>query len=571
MKRLALLAALFGCATDPSPRPSGRVASSIAVDGDQVWVASPDDGVLVALDPETLVERRRVPVTGEPHRVVRAAGRLIAIGARSDQLSVADGTSIPIPCGGATGMAALDAQVFIACPFDDRIVEVDTASGQITRVLAANHPTAVAIVDGRLVASASRAGMIRSVALDDLPPAAPRPQGAPWRIADLPTPGLRGHSAVQLDSLDVADDRLVGAYQIVQHDGDRDRAPEDGGYGKVVAGDPRIEPRVLADCGSAYARFDGGARAMSGPSAVALDPVRERLWVVNRGTGQVAVFGCRAGANPDLLPLVASFRIGDGARGIVLDAQGRAFVDVAFDHAVARLEVGVDPFVRSRETGPRSLSRAAETGRRLFHDARNVHLTPSGVVTCATCHPDGGEDGLAWFLHTPGVPRKLRRTPPAWAIRPEVRPLHWDGEFTSAEALVSTTLTELLEGDGLLIDTAAIAAYMRERTPPIPRPLDPEASASATRGAVVFADAGCAECHVAPDYTDGRAHAVLDPSSDPDGRLDAAITPSLIAIRARAPYLHDGRAATLEDVLDLHAPPLDDAARVDLLMFLRSL
>lgn len=569
---LLLATAPPACAPDPAAPRTGRIAASLAFDpAGLLWVASPDDGVVVALDPVTLEVQAEHPVPGEPGRILAVDGQLLVVGARSAALTLAGDGAIPLPCGGATGLAALDGRIFVACPFDDRVVEVDLAARLVTRALhAPARPTAVAIVADRLVVTASSAGVIRSVALADLPAPAPTLAAVRWR--DDPLPTRDGLAPVQLDALAVDGGRLVGAYQIVQHDGDRDRAPEDGGYGEVVAGNPRIEPRVLADCGSAYARFDGGARAMSGPSAVALDAARERLWVVNRGTGQVAVFGCEAGARPaDLLPLIALFPIGDGARGIVLDPAGIAFVDVAFDHAVARLEVGGDPFVRRRETGPRALSRAAEQGRRHFFDARNVHLTPSGVVTCATCHPDGGDDGLAWFLHTPNVPRKLRRTPPAWAVRPEVRPLHWDGEFTAAEALVTTTLTELLQGDGLLVDPAAIAAWMRERPPPIPRPLSPAEAAAAREGEAVFAAAGCAECHPAPDYTDGQAHAVLEPSPDPDGRLDAAITPSLIATRARAPYLHDGRAASLDEVLDLHAPPLSAETRAALRAFLEAL
>ncbi len=572
---LAWVLAAVGCeGAAPPTGASGQTAASLALGADgRLWVASRDDDMVVGLDPTTLAVQARVPVAGEPGRVLAIEGGLAVIGARSTALTLlgASPRVVRLPCGGATGLVGLGDRLFVACPFDDRVVEVDAIAGQVSRVLAApGRPTAVAVAGGRLWVTASRLGVLRHVPLSALP--SPDPwtlQPVEWHAEALPT--RPGHAAVQLDSLHVAGGRLVGAYQIMQHDGDRDRPPEEGGYGRVVDAQPRIEPRALADCGSAYARFDGGVRAQSGPSAVALDAARDRLWVVHRATGQVVVFGCRRGAAPALLPILATFRVGDGARGIVLDGAGVAWVDVAFDHAVARLAVGEPPLARARPVDASALSAHAQLRRRLFHDARNVHLTPSGVVTCATCHPDGGDDGLAWFLHTLDVPRKLRRTPPVWAARPEVRPLHWDGEFVEAEALVSSTLSELLQGDGLLVDPAAIAAWMRSRPPPVPRPLSPREAAAAERGRGVFEASGCAACHSGAAYTDGLAHAVLSPSADPDGRLDAAITPGLVATRARAPYFHDGRAQTLGDVLDAHAPPLAASAQADLLAFLSGL
>ncbi len=58
---------------------------------------------------------------------------------------------------------------------------------------------------------------------------------------------------------------------------------------------------------------------------------------------------------------------------------------------------------------------------------------------------------------------------------------------------------------------------------------------------------GCSDCHKNGIGTDGEQWAIWGSSKDP---LD---TPSLKNIRRTAPYLHDGSAATLEDVLDLTA------------------
>ena len=190
-------------------------------------------------------------------------------------------------------------------------------------------------------------------------------------------------------------------------------------------------------------------------------------------------------------------------------------------------------------------------GRNLFHDAVDTHLTPSGVVACATCHPEGDDDGLTWFLHTTNVPRKLRRTPPAWGARADLAPFHWDGEFSDAERLTRVAITELMGGDGLLVDTGAMAAYMAWLAPR--RAVADDASQIAA-GAAVFAraDVGCATCHRGDALTDRLAHAVVPDTSDADARMAAVDTPSLRGVFARAPHLHDGRAPTLRAVLTTH-------------------
>jgi len=325
---------------------------------------------------------------------------------------------------------------------------------------------------------------------------------------------------------------------------------------------------------------------MSGPSALAAR--RGWLWIVHQYTDNVLLARCDEEGAPreGTLDVYATFRLGRGPRGIALSEDGRtAFVDVGFDWALARLDVPpvrtttvIEPtFPRRPERGPAFLSEVALRGRSQFFDAVDTHLTPSGVVTCGTCHPDGGEDGLAWFLHTGGVPRKLRRTPPAWGARATLSPFHWDGEFTDAALLARTTTRELMEGDGLLVDFDAIATFMREALPPPPRPVDEATRASVVRGAALFVSTGCVDCHLEALRTDGRLHEVVSPSSDPDAMLSSVDTPPLAGVRARAPYFHDGRAPTLRDTLtvpdDTHGRTgaLTSADVDDLVVYLESL
>ena len=214
----------------------------------------------------------------------------------------------------------------------------------------------------------------------------------------------------------------------------------------------------------------------------------------------------------------------------------------------------------------------------MFADATDEHLTPFGVVTCASCHPDAGEDGLSWRIETDEIPVKVRRTPPVWEVDASAKPLHWDGEFDSTDDLVLTTIQQLMGGDGLLIDTAAISAYLGEALPPPGGPPSASNGEAVSRGQAIFESpgVGCATCHVGNRGTDGQAHAVLSESEQAAGVLDEVITPPLTGIRGRAPYGHDGRASDLASLFDDHSGDhggmleLSPAERADVVAYLRS-
>jgi mono/diheme cytochrome c family protein len=573
----ATLATLGACSNDiPS---IGAHASTILVDGERVLVVSPDDDALVALDAITLEEHARLAIEGAPTKLARlgdpaGAGVLVVSLARASAIAWiergADGAlegarvvRVPVPCGGTGAVLALSAEdALVACPHDDRLVHLRNAT-VVATYASPGRPTALARLRDHVYVGLSRAGGVRVL---DATTFATLEEN----VLET-TPGV---AAVQLDAFAADGAAVIASYQRVDFDRDRTRDPRLGGYGAVTDGAPRLEPRLLAPCGGRYARFDGSERVASGPSALAFDAARRRLWIAHRQTGNVVLVACegRGLASPSEreAQVLGTIYVGRGLEGLALADDGSVFVDVAFDHALARVRESSGSLSivaqRTRTLGPTTMSAAALRGRALFHDARDTQLTPSGVVTCASCHPGGGEDGLAWFLHTTTVGPKLRRTPPAWGARPALAPYHWDGEHESPQALTLGTIRALLEGDGLLVELDAIAAYMAELAPPPPRPADDPAAAA--RGRALF-EARCSSCHPGGG-SDGLAHALVPPSDDDAARLDRAFTPTLQAVRARPPYLHDGRAATLRDVLttadpearhgaaDLSAPDLDD-------------
>jgi len=180
----------------------------------------------------------------------------------------------------------------------------------------------------------------------------------------------------------------------------------------------------------------------------------------------------------------------------------------------------------------------------LFNDATICY---QHWQSCATCHPEGRADALNWDLLNDGAgtPKNTRsmllahRTPPSMSL----------GVRATAEVAVRAGVehilfTQLPEGDA-----AAIDVYLKSLRPlPSPRLEGGRLSEAALRGKRLFESrqVGCSRCHPAPLYTDGRMHDVGAPTVDGIRRLD---TPTLIEVWRTAPYLHDGRYATVERLL----------------------
>ena len=100
-------------------------------------------------------------------------------------------------------------------------------------------------------------------------------------------------------------------------------------------------------------------------------------------------------------------------------------------------------------------------------------------------------------------------------------------------------------------DTAAIHHYLESLTPlPSPHLVDGKLGPAAVRGQQIFRDTGCDSCHNGPYYTNGRLYDVGTGSADDN--TETYDTPTLREVWRTAPYLHDGRAATMEDVLTVH-------------------
>jgi cytochrome c peroxidase len=167
-------------------------------------------------------------------------------------------------------------------------------------------------------------------------------------------------------------------------------------------------------------------------------------------------------------------------------------------------------------------------------------------------------------------------------------------EDAAFEAGRDTPFGEDKAGASAALD--ALAAYVSSLTryPRSPfRAADGRLSAAAVRGRTLFESPalGCTTCHSGAVLTDSglepdgtpRVHDVGTLRASSGDRLGAALvgldTPTLHGLFDGAPYLHDGSAATLREVLTVRNPEdrhgvtsqLDDNALDDLVAYLLSL
>jgi cytochrome c553 len=239
------------------------------------------------------------------------------------------------------------------------------------------------------------------------------------------------------------------------------------------------------------------------------------------------------------------WHVGAGISGLAYDPRMRIAVAWAQEDRVlgVRDYVADTPFPGQvipvpHSFEPNAAAQAIGRGRRLFHSCDE--RIGGGLHACASCHPDGLDDGLTW--PTPDGPRQ---TPTLRGRLDGTAPYGWLGRRKSLESHIVQTIHRL-GGKGLDAQARGdLAQYLLAMRAPA-RAM-PEAAADVARGQALFVDA-CAYCHQpASGFTDGERH---DVTSRAKGDVSAAFdTPSLRFVGTTSPYFHDGRYENLRALL----------------------
>ena len=236
---------------------------------------------------------------------------------------------------------------------------------------------------------------------------------------------------------------------------------------------------------------------------------------------------------------------GIGLRGFAVVGT-KAYVAEYFTDSIG--VVDTDPLTQQAvrsiplgETRPASFVRKGEV---LFNDAS---LSYQNWNSCTSCHTGNGRaSALNWDLLNDGVanPKNTRslllshQTPPAMIT----------GVRANAEDAVRSGIRYVQFASTTERKAQAIDAYLKSLEPiRSPYLVDGKLSKAAANGRTLFNKAGCALCHSLPLYTNMQKYDVGTGTEKDDNR--EYDTPTLIEVWRTAPYLHDGRAVTIKDVL----------------------
>lgn len=250
------------------------------------------------------------------------------------------------------------------------------------------------------------------------------------------------------------------------------------------------------------------------------------------------------------------WKVPAGPTGVAVDDEGSmAVVWSQFDRQLAIVNLKSDSpttavdVVSAPRLAKSPLSANALWGRKLFHQTDDPRISRDGRA-CASCHPDGREDALTWS--TPVGPRQTIML--AGRVKSSA-PFSWLGAHEDVKVHLKTTF-QRLGGSGLpdrheLPDELdALVEYVESMPGPnLHDALPSDDLALASKGRAIFfaEETGCASCHAGGSGTDKERH---DLGTGPVGGDEAKFdTPTLHFVGGTAPYFHDGRYATLIDLL----------------------
>jgi hypothetical protein len=502
---------------------------------------------------------RSMPVTGGPAACAVVGGAVwVAVRDEPSLVTIAAEGSVaargPAIGRGAVAMASEGTKLAIARSGERReLVVLDALAGsELGRARVEGVPLEVAFAGDRIVLTTRSPARLELRALD----------GALLASRDLVMP------AAAL----AASPRAIAIATTAFDEAARDNLGNHFVEDQLVWLDPRtLAPTRVVPTARRTDRQDhaGDADRGLGPAALAFDD-DARLYVAFVSSSELAVF------SPDAP--TRGVDLGDrffGPSGVAIDGD-TVLAGSAIDGALVALDrrsLEVTAGARVAPTNAELLREAprllqVRLGERSFFEG-----TRAGA-SCHSCHLGGSTDGEA---HNIGG----RVLAPTLDVRglAGTAPFLRDGSYARLGDLHDVAVLEYRgyrepAGDR----RATLEAYLASL--PIPVSLADRDVVREQRGLDAFVRAGCAGCHAAPAFTTLARHPLRTIFPDHPGDAASSLdVPALRNLRGQEPYLHDGRARSLLEVLtsanaanrhgDTRA--LSEQDRADLVFFLETL
>jgi cytochrome c peroxidase len=318
-----------------------------------------------------------------------------------------------------------------------------------------------------------------------------------------------------------------------------------------------------------------------------------------------ATSSAKVGVMNSQVAVTSRIQVGQGPTGLALNEPGNLlYVLNRFDESISTVDLTAQAQIATTPVGFNPEPDTVRNGRRFLYD---TSVSAHGSVSCASCHPNGHRDGLAWDLGDPQGqiagpvnfhPMKGPMTTQSLRGIIGTEPLHWRGDRANLAAF-NPAFQSLLGGPRQLTATemSAFTAFVQTLTyPPNPNEnLDrtlpnPATGANALRGQQLFNTTAfdkvaisCSVCHNTSNFGTGTSRIII-PAAEL-GESQAFKAPQLRGLYQKlgmvnAPgeqitgfgFIHDGSTDSVFDFL--HAPVFtfqDDNQRLDIEQFILAL
>ncbi|WP_146510400.1 c-type cytochrome [Thalassoglobus neptunius] len=552
----------IGLATIPSTSSIAGKSNSLmdlSANGQLLVCSNRDSGTLTVVDLNDQTVLHEVPVGRHPEGATFVGDSdIVAVAVYAeDQIVFVDTKS-----GEITGTVDVfdepysvvsnseGTRLWVTLEYPGEVIEIDPDSKTVTRSLrAGSFLRGLAVVeDQRLLVTEYYTGVVKSIDLES------------WSVAE------EWEGSPQ-DNL---------ARQITVHpDWPKAYLPLQRSVTNVAHGSGSIFPYLgivnlpgASDQDRKRIQMDSfrGTYVVANPWEVAISPDRKRLYIVFSGTDDM--FACDVlDDNYFEIEFAGLIKTGANPRAVKVSEDSQSF------YVYNALDFTVDVYDARKLTRKATIKVSDWSGdpevllgKKLFYSA-HPPMTRRRWISCSSCHPDGDSDGRTWQQ-----PEGLRNTQSIRGLI-DTHPIHWSADRDEVHDFEHTIRSPLMGGRGLIAgrvndmlgepnaglsrELDALAAYTNSH----PFELSPHAKGGLTeqveRGRKLFfsKQVGCAECHSGEFYTDRQMHDIGTGRNDPTEKMETRYdTPTLLGVYRTAPYLHDGTAATLKDVLTTTNP-----------------
>lgn len=575
---------------------------NLAVDQHDKWlyVIAQDTDELLVVDLETELTVTKIKVGKHPHTVIldQAGEKAYVSNEWSDNVSVIDLGLLEvidtIPTGNGPAGITLDQNesylyVVNAYGSDVSVIELE-AKKEVRRLTAGNNPTGIAkSPDGKEILVTGRRANIAAydeTLITELTLISTQTQRALKKNVE---------SAYLMENAAYAPEGDLAIVTLIRPKNQIPSVQVEGGW-MMTHG-----IGVLEREGGSMIQFllDEPNAYYPDPFDIEITPDGKKAFVSSSGVNMISVISIDSirsmlqqtdprvrGSYANNLDLSRKFvlkriKTGENPKGMALSLDGRKlYVAEQLSDKVSVIDTETLEKTTSIDLGGPVRISVARKGRRLFNNAGHTFQTQ---YSCYTCHPDNHEDGLVYNMAGKQMGRNLTNTQSLHEIG-DTAPFKWNGKnqtvYKQDGIRFSTVLTrtEQFSYD----DLDAISAYiMRGIKQPPNLMYNPtgELTASQQRGKLLFErvqdnsgnpipeNGRCVTCHPAPLYTDLKLADVSTLADTDDPTLFD--TPHLTNVYASAPYLHDGRARTLEEIWTIYGTDdkhgyVNDMSKTDL-------